>query len=377
MARGTPTFSSGTIPSAASGVIDSIIEKIVDRLTNYQSNGEQAWELADEIVSGWSNYEAVYHSVGDRSLGSGSNKGDTDIWLYLHRNSDDILTQVAQDYSPTTGNWGSGAYREQGVSSNGFNDLSDIHETDWWCVVNEYEFSFVIKQGGDWYALHAGQLIRPFGEKINGVARLTSQSGTGSSVTIGLDRDISSNISVGQSVWLMNQTPAATGIQSVGIDIVEVTAVSATDITVDGVTNTYAVGSLVGLDPAPVYHLPGGDSYVRLVQLADGTYNGATSNIAEMKKFTPGDPNDMNPVSADGLYRAFPVYASMRTGSDPEVFRGQFEFMRMFPDGTQAALDIMRIDFDTSNQFILFDDSDVAPVAGATNYFLGLGPGAS
>lgn len=372
MARSTPTYDAGTIPAAGSGNIALFIAKIIEKLTEHQSNGEQAWELADQIDTGV-DYEAVFHSVGDRSLGSGSNKGDTDIWVWIHQRSvDDFQMRVAQDYSPTDGNWAGGSYRPAG-SSDFTTNVSDTAAIDWWSVCNEYEFHFIWLQGGVYHVFGFGQLIRPFSEALNGVARVTSQSGTGNGVVIGLDRDISGNIEVGQYVWLVNQTPDGNSIQSVGIDVCEVTAVGPSSITLDGVTNTYAVGSLCGLDPAPVFAKNASTGSIYFTGLLDGTYAsesgnyGTTVNPGASALYEP----DYDP-GVDQLYVGFQPFVQMSIA--PRGFRGKFQHVRIFTFGTQADQDLMEIDFDSGQRWKAFVSSGVLWFGG---WVVGYGPGAS
>jgi hypothetical protein len=372
MARSAPTYDSGTIPSAPSGNITLWWDKLIEKLTEHQSNGEDAWELADQINTGV-DYEAVFHSVGDRTLGSGTNKGDTDIWIQLHRRTVNTMEmRIAQDYSPTTGVWLTGAYHDGG-SGDFASSMDDLTQIDWWSVCNEYEFHFIWVQGGVYKTMCFGSLIRPYSAALNGVARITSQSGTGNGVVIGVDRDITSNIAVGQTLWLLNQTPDATGIQSVGIDPVTVTAKAAGSITVDGVTNTYAVGSLIGMDPCPSFVKNTNSATAYFCQNMDSTWTGAggqygnaINSIAAALTEADFDPG------VDQLYYGGQPFVKM--GLIPNGFRGKFQHARAFTYGTQADQDIMQIDYDSAQQWKLFASTGANWFTG---YVTAFGPGAS
>ena len=370
MARSVPTYDAGTIPAAGSGNIDLWKAKLIEKLTEHQSGGVDAWELADQIDTGV-NYEAVFHSVGDRSLVSGA--GDADIWVWIHqRSNDDFQVRCAQDYSPTTGTWPGGAYREAGTGDFVTN-VGDAQEIDWFSVCNEYEFHFIWVQGGSWHAVSFGQLIRPYSEALNGVARITSQSGTGNGVVIGVDRDITSNLEVGQTVWLLNQTPDGVGIQSVGIDLVEVTAKAAGSITVDGVTNTYAVGSLIGLDPCPLFVKNTASVTTYHAQKMDGSYASTTGQAGQaVNPLTPlVTEADFDP-GVDQLYYGGQPFVKMSTF--PSGFRGKFQHARIFTEGTQADQDIMQVDYDAAQQWKAFISSGVTWFS---SYCTGYGPGAT
>lgn len=368
MARSTPTYSSGTLPAVGSGQIQNVINKLVEKLTEHQSGGVNAWSLADQIDTG-ANYEAVFHSLGDRSLGSGA--GDTDIWLYIHLATDDVTVEVAQDYSPTTGVWSTGAYRNAGGQS--ISNISDTAAVDWFSVCNEYEFYWYMLQSGNWQCFHVGQLIRPYSSALNGVARTTSQSGTGNGVVFGLDRDITANIKVGQYVWLVNQTPDGLGIQSVGVDLCPVQAITSNSITLDGVTNTYANGSLVGIDPAANYIAQGSASTIYFVSNMDGTYttptgsSGSVANpLVDLVDEAEWDPGP------DQMYYGGQPFVKM--GSNPSGFRGKMQHRRVFTFGTQVDQDIMEIDYDANQRWKCFVTSAVNGFSGHVN---AIGPGAT
>lgn len=367
MSRNAPTYASGSLPAVGSGQRVNILQLIETQLTSYQSNGEDAWELLDEMGTGAA-FEKVFHSVGDRSLGSGSNKGDTDIYVKIYISSDDFSVRVFQDWSPTS----STGYRASGT---GFfaQTVSDTDAVDWWMVVNEYEFLFIMLQSGSFDVAMFGNVIRPYSAALNGVARITSQSGTGNGVIIGVDRDITSNIQVGQTVWLVNQTPAATPLQSVGVDLVVVTAKSAGTITVDGVTNTYAVGSLLGVDPCPGYTktVLSSATSLYMVSKMDGTYVSNTGQAASI--VNPGataiSESSFDP-GGDQLYRGFQPYAKMTL--DPAGFRGKFQHLRAFTFGTQIDGDLMEVDYDSNQRWKV-----LSSVTMFSSWVTAFGPGAS
>lgn len=369
MARGTPEYNSGQIAAAGSGNIAAFMAMLETEITAYQSNGEDAWELADEIATG-ANYEKVFHSVGDRSLGSGTNKGDTDIWVYIHLATvDDIVVRAAQDYSPTTGVWSTGAYHEAGTS-NWVTNLVDTQQIDWWRVSNEYEFVFVYTQGGIYHILHFGQVIRPYTETMNGVARITSVSGTGNNITVGLDRDISSKIQDTQYAWMVNQTPDATGLQSVGLDRVVVNSIGASSANVDGVVGTFAVGSLFGLDPHPVFCRTT-NTTTHMISEYDGTWTGATGQGATPLTLaaTLDTDADCDP-DINGLYHGYRI--GLKMSSAPILFRGNFELYRIWSKGAQSDGDVMVIEYDSANRWTCFAATPVAISATVC----GIGPGA-
>lgn len=369
MARGTPAFYEGT-HAAGGGSADAMMTAIIYCLTTYQSNGEQAWELAKEIDGNLATYKAVYHSVGDRSLGSGANKGDTDIWIYLWRSGTSLYIATAQDYSPTDGGWSTAAYHA--ASSAAFVTIADATELNWWCVINEYEAQIIIDTG--YYTSTAfGIPIRPHSAHMNGVGRITSQSGTGNGVSIGVDRDLTASLRAGQKVWLINQTPDLTSLQSVPINIVDVVSVGASTIVVDGVVNTYAIGSLLGYDPAANYIRTSGLTNCYCVSKLDGTWLSVTGQTMGMINTLSVLANeaDIDP-GPDGLYHCWPLWFKM--SAVPSAVRGRVEHILMLGLGTQAAADLLRVDYDDAQRWQVFT---TLPASLVTNWAAAYGPGAT
>lgn len=347
MARDIPTFSEGVLPTLVSGQRNVFVAKVAEQIISHQNNGEQAWEIAEDLSGTY--FDKVFHSIGDRSLGSGSSKGDTDIWFRLTQYGvgDDFRIRTYQDWSPTS----STGFREASTSSFKIN-MNDTQGIKWWSVVSAYEIVFIANQNGTFFGFFAGQLIRPFGSRINGVARLTSQSGTGSGVVLGVDRDISANLQVNQKLWLVNQTPDGSPLQSVGIDLVDVTVVAPTQITVNGVVNTYAVGSLVGYDPQPVYNKQVISDEGSLYMSSDmsGGYSTAVAQIGTINSHLDGSVVDSEfGPGPDQLYPTSHLFAHMT--NSPAGFRGIPQHMRTVVYGFQGDRDLIQENFDNNEQY--------------------------
>ena len=367
MARSAPIFDHGYIdqPDAAS----KLYAKFLAKITEVESNSTQAWEQV------WTDGDdaRVFHSVGDRNLGSGNNVGDSDIWLWTDLDATKIKSNVFQDFSPSDG-YSTGVYHPA-YTLGGWQSLviDGSAAVEWWSIMSPHFIIFVWRQAGNNALVWAGQVIRPYADSINGIARITSQSGTGNGVTIGLDRDISANIQVGQKVWLVNQTPDSTSIQSVGIDVVTVTAISASQATVDGVTNTYAVGSWFGLDPLPVYL---GDDYTSACYSThnkDATYSANPQAVFGNPGVSAIQESHYKPSQLDGAYWAFQPYV-YHMGGNCDGFRGKIPNVRLFTWGLQSDGDVMRMDYDEDQQWVVFLEAWFYGVTG--DYCCGFGPGA-
>jgi hypothetical protein len=372
MARSTPTASKGTLAAVPNGQRNLVFDKIQELLTAFLSAGVQAWTEADVISAVAGSQDYVYHSLGNRNLVAGA--GDTDIWIRLAQTSSGeyITGKVYQDWSPTshTG-YHVGSY--SGGGSYVLGSIGDAAQVDWWCVANEYEFAFAMVQGGTWSAFSIGQTIRPFSTRIGGIARNTELiAAAPGAQTIDVDRDISTEVQVGQKVWLVNQTPDGVALQSVDVQLVTVTGVTATDISLDGITAQVAIGSLIGIDPQPNYVTGSLVNIATLYfpHLVTGAWSSEPAQVGALdwlgKQLTESaiDPDAL------GLYPGFQVYARMTAA--PADYRGKLQHLRGFPVGTQANGDIMQIEWDAANQWWVFPS-----LAGVANWAFAIGPGAT
>jgi len=366
-----PIVDSGTITGP--NVRVQVGAKFLEKLAAIQSNSVQAWEQV------WTDSvdKFVFHSVGDRNLGSGSNVGDTDLWVYIYVPSGDngrFRLDAMQDFSPTDG-YPNGCYRqayETGLQVSYFDDSTTLR---WWSIMSPYMVIFVWEQDGTYEVLWFGTTMPTFHDALSGVARITSQSGTGNGVTIGLDRDISDKIQVGQIVWLVNQTPDSTSIQEVGIDIVRVTAISSSQATVDGVTNTYAVGSLFGVDPAAMY-IGNEGQYCYGTHNPDGSYIlNNNQAYATIKDAAPGIVEADHDPDPNGLYWAFRSWMYHHSGDVNDGYRGQMlHVLRVAnSDLTLSHEDILQIDYDSGNEWLVINAAWFG--AAESQFAVAFGPG--
>ena len=364
MARGVPAVTKGTITAGANRRYQAI-KTLENFLVSYLSNGEPAWEVAEVRDASLSTYDVVLHSVGDRSLGTGANKGDTDIWARLYISSSSIVNTAYSDYNPatSTGNRGTSG-------TNTRFSFSDDTEFDYWIVCNEYEAVMVLSQGGSWDMIHFGKCINGIEDsKISGTARITTETvGTGT-VVIDIDRDITANITVGQKIWLHNQTEdGAVSLAADQIEIVDVDAVTASTITVSGVSNAgYKPGSLVGLYSGYIFAF----AYVNLWRFyyqwvarnnATGPYNFAYPDIPANLTESAQDPDN------SGVYRMYSVVFNFSSSNGSP---GRPELTIASPLGTQQGGDRMLLGGDPTKAYWVF------PALDCSGLILCIGPGAT
>lgn len=359
MARGTPVCVKGSVGVGTEQVY-TMAKLIETTLVAYLSAGNPAWEVADIISATHATYSVVMHSVGDQSLGSGANIGDADIWVKLTVSTATLNCNAYSDWSPTshTGNR---------VTSAGTNTMSNLAAYDYWICCNEYECVAIFKQSGTTYMFHFGhQIMGPKG-KIGGIARLTAATAGTGVVVLSVDRDISAQLTVGQSVWLCNQTPTGDALAANYMEIVTVDARTSGTVTVSGVTNTpYQIGSLVGLYSGVTFVM-GGSTWTGAYSCtardnASGPVTSGTTAIADNTE-SYHDPD------ASNLYPMFDAIYTLNTYGE----FGMLQLVKACANGVQATGDRMLIDGDSTNAWWVFPS-----LAHPTNaYVVCIGPGAT
>jgi hypothetical protein len=363
MARGVISYSSGTIAAAVSGVRYAFLNIIRSTLKAYISNGEAAWEDYDIISNTPGSCNYVMHSVGDRALGSGVTKGDSEIYNRFYESSNSQFFVNLQDWSQV-GHAGNRASAAASIS------LNDTDALEWWMVCNEYVWLIAAHQSGSWFTACGGQLTRPYAPTMNGLARLSvATAGTGI-LTLSVDRDCQTTLRVGQKVILMNFTPDGQALKSAYYDLVTILAVTSGTIQVSGVTNTpYEIGSIIGIEPSPNYAgaaTGSAPTSLYMSNLRDGSATIVAQSLTAYGSFVEADEDP----GFDGAYIAVPTWLN---GTSPAGFRGDFgEHALCFANGLQADKDIMRMDYDDARKYKIFPS-----LSFLSTWILGIGPGAS
>lgn len=348
MARGTPTLVSGT--TTGTSTLDDFFAILVSTLTSYQSGGTSAWVALDTISAGT---DIVFQSLGDRSLVSGA--GDANILARLDLLSAGVRVQTYQDWTPasSTGNRETSSTSGNIGYASGYNNTGDL---DYWIVLNDYECWFVMNQASNLRIVGFGSPLRAhIPAAVAGVAKSTNAVVAGSSVTISLDRDISSEIVVGQTCWVQNVTDPSEGtLRDPAIDLATVEAVTSSSITLDTLVADYGVGALVGMDPCPVFQAAAVSSFnqIYLTNHADGTYEGNAQQVARFS--LAAMTNTVNDPSPNGLF--FGLRAVL-DDNDP-VFggtRGKCELLSFWAlDGSFVEGDLIFSDYVSGQNWSAF-----------------------
>ena len=380
MARGTPSFFSGTIASLPQGgVVTQLRAEIQTRLQAYQSNSTTAWETWDTIDATAANLDVVYRSVGDRNLVAGV--GDAALFIKIDKfTTDSIEFNAYQDWS----NLSSTGSRQAGSTQVRWNNVNDFSECRFWGLVNEYEFVMVVKQQQVWHYVHFGSPIRShIPSTVNGIAFTTAAAAAGANVTVNLDRDISSAIldsgdtNGPQNIWIYNLTPTATALRSATVNVTTVTTVTATNITLASLSDSFDSGAIVGLDPCPMFCgedeiiVAGGSVDITLYFTNDvsGGYSSSTAQIADYEVAS-------SQISAAAEPSANGTLVGSRALINADQFnqsgyRGVSELVAFVRTGALLDTDFWRTDFTTAQQYMTFPSL----ISGANA--LAIGPGAT
>jgi hypothetical protein len=369
MARGTPSVSKGSVGAVGSGQRKAVVTQIKNLATAYLVSGNAAWVQADYYNLATYDYR-ILHSVGSPLLVSGA--GDADLWIVLQEYSSGIYVRTMSDYCPSAD-----TYQRLTTTSASNIVISDTAAYDWWCVVNDYEFFFGMVQSGTIYGVWFGQPLNGLSDTsvIGGRARLTADTSTiGNGIVLSLDRDLTGKLTVGQKIYLLNQTVDGAGsLASDFCEIVTVASVGSSTVTVDGVTNQpYKTGSLIGLYPfccACAGSVNNFMTYVYSAILPNGT-SGASTSASVNTSFTAGLEPTMDPDPA-GIYRMGRVYIQAHTSAG---YYGISEIVLATPIGTQAGGDRMLIDNSSDRAYWVF------PTLNCSGFGAGcacVGPGAT
>jgi hypothetical protein len=369
MARGTPTYFSGTITGTNN--VEDLVTQLETRIKAYQSNATDAWEEWDVVTATAGSRDIVYRSIGDRTLTGG---GDASLFLRLTQTAaTTIRIRGYQDWS-TVSSTGHNEAGSTATTNGSWTALDATTDIDYFGVSNEYEFAFVMIQGGVIRGMFFGSPKRthipPAGD---GIAYTSNAETAGASVVIEVDRDITANITVGQKIWVYNRTPTATALRADNINIGTVDAKAAGSITIDTLDNNIEAGAIIGLDPSPMYVttclLALGSLY--FTHHAGGTYEGIASNVGQIEPMVELlTEATLDPHNATGLYHGS---EAILDDDDPVNggSRGTPELMTWWPIGTQANADRMIPNYDTAQAYKVF------PSILNGSFCLAIGPGAT
>lgn len=385
MTRGIPAYFTGSRPTTGGGdQVQNMVTDIRTELNGYLSNGTNAWELYDTLGSApTENY--IYRSVGDRSLVSGA--GDAALFFQLAQiNASTLGFSMFQDWS-TSANSGS---RQAGSTTTRWTVLDTAAAYQYWGLVNEYEFVFLLKQRNSFYFMHMGSPIRSHVPAVaRGVAFTTAPVSAGASATVTLDRDItgsildSSDANGPQQVWVYDLTPAGSPLRSPTVELADVQAITPSSITFATLSNSFGAGAIVGLDPCPSFITegnnlaPGGSMDVTLyfTNSVVGAYSSATTHSADYEPFLSA-VSPLNPApNLSGLIQGSRAAVSVDEFGQGG-YRGTMELLAFVFSGDLSDGDFFRANFSTAQQYILFPSLFLGS-ANSTTPVLALGPGAS
>ena len=418
MARGEVQYFTGTIPANPAGGVwkafgDDIYDAIEDIEVGSAGSGVQAWVRVQDNgltgppygpTPGTGNRNYVYMSRGDTTItGTTGMDGDTRIYARVdehvpYGSVQQMRFTMFQSWEPTTLAAGTGlggqSYTNNVSGRNSllgyyaYQQFNDVDDTEWYLVGNEYEVHIIAKQGGTWGWAHFGQPNRSFvSPSYAGVGFTTAaQAAAGGPLVLNIDRDLTTTLTNGQQVWIMdvNANQAATGALG-NIEIVTITTVAAgaggtTDLTITaGTTVDHEIGALVGWDPSPVvvaaYPNATGaytDYWYTVTTASGGQATGVSENYrcidapvlgsAHWASYHPG---------IDNLYYGTKVLVYYYGSNEA---RGIFDCRAMWAEGAQVDGDLIRADGDINQTWKVFPSLQGESGLGATMIGMGAGP---
>ena len=372
MARGTPTYFSGTITGTSQRQdLYSKIREYLSGASAYQSNSVDAWEEYDEITATAGSRDMVHRSLGDRTIASGA--GDAGLFIRIIENTTNIDFKAYQDWSTSSS---TGEREAFSASYTRWAVASDTADIAYWGVLNEYEFAMVYEQSGTYRWCWFGSPLRDrFPSDGRGICRLSSDVSAGDDVVLSVDRDVSSSLYVGQKVWVYNQTDTGDALENDTVEIVEVTAIGTTPntVTVDTLAEDKAANALIGLDPSPmgVAAYTNANPTVYFTNGNDGSELQTYTIETLIQVFTEGN---LDPESHGGdYYYGSPGLFHSITAGGPGV-RGHSELVSLWAKGAQSDEDRIFTDYaQTAAKAVKYFGGSLA--SGALG--LAIGPGAT
>lgn len=349
MARGTPYASKGTVGSKTSGQRLALADLIIDLATAYKVSTLDTWVQVDEYDAA-SNRYTILHSQGSPLLGP-DEAGDADLWVLIQVHTSGVYVRSMMDFCPSAN-----TYRRLTSTSSANLSMDDTSAFDWWCVVNDYEFCFVFVQAGTIYGVWFGQPQNGISEDsaIGGRARLSAATSTTGTVDLSLDRDLTGKLTVGQKIYIVNQTPDGDGsLCGDYCEIVTVESVGSSTVQVSGVTNQpYKIGSLVGLYPFCCVSASPTTTFLYQIysSILPSSADGSSLPGTALTFFNSSDENNMDPDFA-GIYRMTRCYVNSYNSGG---YYGISELILICPTGTQANGDRMLIEGNASKAYWIF-----------------------
>ena len=337
MARSAPAFTSGTIATQASAqlLVDLFLPAIESAIAAFLSNGTAAWEVYDALDANLATRNTIYRSLGDRTLVAGT--GDTWLIAQLQRTAVDTLRiGTYQDWS-TLSNTGN----RESIASQSF--LLSASELNYFISLNEYEFHCVFNQSTTWRWFGWASPVRTHvAPSHRGIALSSAAITAGTSVVIGLDRDISSSIQVGAPVWVMNRTPTGNALESATIEVATVEAVTSTPNITLTLDNSFATGALIGADPAAMGTWSGilsANPFIFWTNDSSGLFSGSSTIFGDWEPELVNTSEDGADPAGTGLYvgaRPSMNITNTGAGAGSEGARGQSDVAAFWGDGAQA-----------------------------------------
>lgn len=366
MARSTGVYFSGSLGPVGSGQRAALYNVLQAAFQSFQSNGGNAWETYSTIAA----RDIVFRSLGDRTLVAGS--GDANLFVrFTDAGVSGFILNTYQDWSTLSATG-------QRPAQSGGSTLSSLTDTDsvlYYGVVNEYEVTIAVFQGGNRWVMGFGSQIRNhIAPSTRGIARATATFTSGAGIVVPLDRDITSTIRVGQLVWVYDLCDTGAALPTQNAELCIVSAVAAANITLTTVVNNHGSAtsrSIIGLDPSPCYEFVVQSSSAPTLYFSnqlDVTYAVDSTFGSVVLQDDGVSEGESDPAPTNQFIG---VSGAIQMSSAPSAFRGNPQHMNWWPIGTQADGDRMLPNFDAALAQKVF------PGLPHSGFALGIGPGAT
>jgi len=388
MARGSPTFFKVTLPTVGSGQRLNFLNSIKSNIQTYLSNGSIAWETFHDLTGTLGgSFDEVLRSLGDRSLGTATKRGDADLFQRIRLHTDNyIYLDSFQDFataSETANRFAASNLADGSTPITTTTNLlllpSDVNQIDYVMVVNEYEVAIILTQSGSYWLIWFGSPKRThISPSRQGIARPTASYSSGSNVVVNLDRDISSSIiahaTLGQFVWAYDLTVPAGALAAIQPEFTRVTAVTSSSITLATVANNHTItanNGLIGADPCPMGCTFSTGTLVGTIDFTNRLDNSALQNNNQCTGFRVDAGMTEANLDPGTMDQYVGVSTRLEMDDGPLEFRGGLEHLSWWTLGTQSDFDRMLVNDDALLARAIF------PSLVQTNWGMAIGPKAT
>jgi hypothetical protein len=272
-------------------------------------------------ANGWSEYDVISDSVGNRDIVFRGTAGDTTAnnrpYIRVAMVSNAYSHRVYTDWDATT----HVGTHQCGTGTGGATQDATF---TYWIRVNEFAIAHCVKLGAVYYKSYAGFVRRAMPPAREGLTKTSSGYAAGTT-TMNVDSDMTLKLKVGQKVVIYNHSNNSAGANFHNSEMLVVQSVASGSITFEYGSNfAYDAGAVIGWNPSPVVNFYINNNEVIIGSCLanmghNGVYGGTTVHTCSVDPYifaseVNSDPSDISLEYAPGVYIATLSSSTWGTG---------------------------------------------------------------